>query len=189
MMAPQTLLLLALLGAQAAASAPTTTPPAVTAPPPVTAPPALVEPQAPLPLLRAQYEWGYAGADGQGKGTLNVLINPATGRTVLELQGLGERLMLLEGDSAAGYRVRIPRQDLDTTAATLGAVPLPFFPQVASVDALYRLLAEGAGPGVKVTRRDPSGPVKLQYQGVDDKGKEVMVWLERKRWETTAAAS
>ena len=139
--------------------------------------------------LRAQYGWGYAGAQGQGKGTCNVLIEPGKGRVVLELQGLGERLMLLEGDSAAGYRVRIPRQDLDTTAATLGAVPLPFFPQVASVDALYRLLAEGAGPGVKVTRRDPSGPVKLQYQGVDDKGKEVMVWLERKRWETTAAAS
>ena len=137
--------------------------------------------------LRAQYAWGYAGAQGQGKGTCNVLIEPAKGRVVLELQGLGERLMLLEGDRAGGYRVRIPRQELDTTAATLGAVPLPFFPQLASVDALYRLLAEGAGPGVKVTRRDPSGPVKLQYQGVDDKGKEVQVWLERKRWEPTAS--
>ena len=152
------------------------------------APPAAVAAVQPA-LLRAQYDWGYAGAQGQGKGTCNVLIEPAKGRVVLELQGLGERLMLLEGDSAGGYRVRIPRQDLDTTAATLGAVPLPFFPQLPSVDALYRLLAEGAGPGVKVTKRDPSGPVKLRYQGVDDKGKEVMVWLERKRWEPTASAS
>ena len=156
-------------------------------PTPVQAPapaPAQAEPApAPRPLLRAQYQWGYAGADGQGKGTLNVLINPATGRTVLELQGLGERLMLLEGDSAAGYRVQIPRQKIDTSAPTLAAVPLPFFPQLGSPDALYRMLADGAGPGVKVTRRDPQGPVKLSYKGDDDKGREILVWLARTRWE------
>jgi hypothetical protein len=54
---------------------------------------------------------------------------------------------------------------------------------VGSVDALYRLLTEGSGAGVKVTRRDASGPVKLRYQGSDDKGREIMVWLARTRWE------
>jgi hypothetical protein len=134
-------------------------------------------------LLRAQYQWGYAGNDGQGKGTLNVLLDPATGRAVLELMGLGERLMLLEGDSATGYRVQIPRQKIDASAPTLAAVPLPFFPQVGNVDAIYRLLAEGTGAGVKVTKRDASGPVKLRYEGRDDRGKEIMVWLARTRWE------
>ena len=152
------------------------------------APPATPGPQAapapaPKPLLRAQYQWGYVGADGQGKGTLSVLIDPATGRTVLELQGLGERLMLLDGDSSAGYRVQIPRQKLDEKAATLAALPLPFFPQLGSPDGLYRMLADGTGTGVKVTRKDAKGPVKLRYQGNDDKGREVMVWLERTRWE------
>ena len=189
MMAPQTLLLLALLGAQAAASAPTTTPPAVTAPPPVTAPPALVEPQAPLPLLRAQYEWGYAGADGQGKGTLSVLIEPGPGRLILELQGLGERLMLLEGNAASGFHIQIPRQKLDQQAPTLAAVPLPFLPQVGSPSALYRLLTEGSGPGVKVSKRDKLGPVKMRYEGVDEKNREVLVWLQRTRWEPQGAAT
>jgi len=154
--------------------------------------PAQAPPQAPplaapaptrAPLLRAQYQWGYAGNDGQGKGTLNVLLDPATGRAVLELMGLGERLMLLEGDSATGYRVQIPRQKIDASAPTLAAVPLPFFPQVGNVDAIYRLLAEGTGAGVKVTKRDASGPVKLRYEGRDDRGKEIMVWLARTRWE------
>jgi hypothetical protein len=137
-------------------------------------------------LLRAQYQWGYAGADGQGKGTLNVLLDPATGRTVVELMGLGERLMLLDGDRATGYRVQIPRQKIDASAPTLAAVPLPFFPQVGSIDALYQLLSDGAGPGVKVTKRDAQGPVKLRYQGNDDRGREVMVWLARTRWELPA---
>ena len=150
------------------------------------APPALIEAPAPLPHLRAQYGWGYAGADGQGKGTLSVLIDPATGRTVLELQGLGERLMLLEGDTKAGFRIQIPRRKVDLQAPTLAAIPLPFFPQLAGPTALYRLLSEGAGPGVKVTKRDALGPVKLTYQGADDQGREVMVWLQRTRWEPTA---
>jgi len=141
---------------------------------------------APAPMLKAQYDWGYAGADGQGKGDLTVQLDPATGQAILELQGLGERLMLLQGDRASGYRVQIPRQKIDASAPTLAAVPLPFFPQVGNVDALYRLLAEGTGAGVKVTKRDASGPVKLRYQGKDDRGREIMVWLERTRWELQA---
>jgi hypothetical protein len=151
--------------------------------PPAAAPAIEAPPAAPRPQVRAQYRWGYAGADGQGKGVLSVLLEPATGRTVLELQGLGERLLLLEGDRASGYRVQIPRQELDVRAATLDAIPLPFFPQLGSPEALYRMLAEGTGAGVKVTKKDDQGPVKLRYQGDDAKGREVMVWLERTRWE------
>lgn len=174
-----------ILAGALAAQAPPGAPPPAAAAAPGKEPAALSGPA--LTTLRAQYQWGYAGADGQGKGVLNVLVETASGRTVVELHGLGERLMFLEGDAAAGYRVQIPRRQLDERAATLGAVPLPFFPQIASPDALYRLLAEGAGPGVKVTKRDSQGPVKLRYQGNDDRGKEVMVWLERKRWEAWTA--
>ena len=167
-------LLLALSGAQA---------PAV--PPP---PPAAVQAPAPAQsLLRAQYGWGYAGSDGQGKGTLSVLIEPASGRTILELQGLGERLVLLDGNDADGFHLQIPRQKVDLRAPTLGAVPLPFFPILGSPAALYRLLTEGAGPGVKVTRKDALGPVKLRYDGKDDRGREVTIWLQRTRWEPSPA--
>jgi len=167
------LFLTGLLAAQPAAPQP---------PPPGGAGPQTPAP-APAATLRAQYKWGYAGVDGQGKGTLNVLLEPGTGRTVLELMGLGERLVLLEGDAASGYRVQIPREKVDQRAATLGAMPLPFLPQVGSPEALRRLLAQGEGPGVKVTRRDSQGPVKLRYDGRDDRNKEVTVWLERTRWE------
>lgn len=155
-------------------------------PQPAAPQPAAVAP-APLPLLRAQYGWGYAGADGQGKGTLSVLIDPASGRTVLELQGLGERLMLLDGDPKAGFHLQIPRRKLDQQAPSLAAIPLPFLPQLATPGALYRLLSQGEGPGVKVTKRDSLGPVKLSYKGVDDQGKEVLVWLQRTRWEPESA--
>jgi hypothetical protein len=138
---------------------------------------------APRPLLRAQYAWGFAGGRDQGKGTLAVLIEPATGRTVLEIQGLGERLALLEGDRATGYRVQIPRQKVDVRAASLAGIPLPFFPELGSADHLYQLLADGTAAGVQVTQRDASGPVKLRYQGTDAKGKDLTVWLERTRWE------
>jgi|GEM_PF-387759 hypothetical protein len=138
---------------------------------------------APRPLLRAQYAWGFAGGRDQGKGTLAVLIEPATGRTVLEIQGLGERLALLEGDRATGYRVQIPRQKVDVRAASLAGIPLPFFPELGSADQLYQLLADGTAAGVQVTQRDASGPVKLRYQGTDAKGKDLTVWLERTRWE------
>lgn len=146
-------------------------------------PPSLPAPApAPAQPLRAQYGWGYAGPDGEGKGSLSVLLEPASGRIVLEIHGLGERLVLLTGDRG-GYRVQIPRQNLDQQAPSLGALPLPFLPQVGSCENLHRLLTEGVGPGIKVTKRDAKGPVKLRFAGKDDKGHEVMVWLNRTRWE------
>jgi hypothetical protein len=176
----QRLFLAALLGGACPAQ---TAPPAQTASPAPTSSPAPAAVPASRPLLRAQYQWGYVGAGGQGKGTLSLLLDPATGRAVLELQGLGERLMLLEGDRAAGYRVQIPRQKIDASAPTLDAVPLPFLPRLGGFDALYLLVTEGTGAGVTVTKSDKSGPVKLKYQGNDDDGKEVMIWLTRTRWE------
>jgi hypothetical protein len=143
--------------------------------------------QAPLVLkteiIRAQYSWGYLGDDGEGKGTLAVLVAAATGQVVLELHGVGERLMLLEGDGAKGYRVQIPRQKIDESAAKLAELPLPFLPQINTPEALRALLTSGIGPGVKVTKKDAKGPIKLKYQGKDDRGKEVQVWLQRTRIE------
>ena len=121
--------------------------------------------------------------EGEGKGTLNILLEPATEKVVLELYGLGERLMLLTGDRTGGYRVQIPRRELDLKGASFGELPLPFLPQLGSAEALHRLLAEGSGPGVKVTKRDGKGPVKLRYSGQDEHGKDVMVWLQRLRWD------
>lgn len=133
--------------------------------------------------IRAQYDWGYASAEGSGKGTLAVLIEPATGRVVMELHGVGERLMLLTGDRATGYRVQIPREELDQQAASLGALPLPFLPQVGSPEALLSLLKEGKGPGVKASRIDKDGPRNLTATGKDRNAKEYTVWLKRSRWE------
>lgn len=135
-------------------------------------------------IIRAQYSWGYLGNDGEGKGTLAVLVDAATGHVVLELHGVGERLMLLEGDRAKGYRVQIPRQSLDETAPVFGDLPLPFLPQIRTPEGLRDLIASGIGPGVKVTKQDAKGPVKLKYQGKDDRGKEVQVWLTRNRIDT-----
>lgn len=146
---------------------------------PAPAPPA---PPAPRPL-KAQYEWGFVGADGEGKGTLSALLDPASGKVVLELHGLGERLVLLQGEGATGYRIQIPRQKLDRTVKSLGELPVPFLPKVGSAEALLRLLEQGEGPGVKVGAQDASGPVKLRYQGKDEQGNDVMVWLTRTRWE------
>ena len=136
-----------------------------------------------LPPLRAQYGWGYAGADGEGKGTLSVLLEPSSGRLVLEIHGLGERLVFLSGDRATGYRVQVPRREVDEIAPGLDRLPLPFLPQLGTVEGLYRFLAQGEGKGVKVTKKDAKGPVKLRYTGEDDRGREVMVWLTRTRWE------
>jgi hypothetical protein len=138
---------------------------------------------AQAPLVKAQYDWGYASPDGQGKGSLAVLVDPATGRTVLELQGLGERLLLLDGNPRDGFHLLIPRREVDQRAATLGALSLPFLPKLGSPDGLYRLLTQGEAPGVKVTKKDKDGPVKMRYDGVDDGGKELTVWLTRTRWE------
>jgi len=146
------------------------------------APPPLSTP-APATPIRAQYGWGYAGPDGEGVGTLSLLMEPASGRLVLELHAPGERLVLLEGDGASGYRLLVPRQKLDQRAASLSQLPLPFLPQVSSVEALLRLLRTGEGTGVSVTKKDAQGPLKLHWQGKDARGKEEQVWLERKRWE------
>jgi hypothetical protein len=116
-------------------------------------------------------------------GTLSLLMEPASGRLVLELHAPGERLVLLEGDRAAGYRLQVPRQKIDQRALLLSQLPLPFLPQVPSVEALLRLLRTGEGAGVTVTKKDAQGPLKLHWQGKDLRGKDEHVWLERKRWE------
>lgn len=133
--------------------------------------------------LKAQYAWGYLGADGEGRGTLSLLLESGSGRLVLELHGLGERLVFLEGDRSGGYRLRIPKREIDQRAASLKDLDLPFLPHLGSVEALRALLAEGRGPGVKVAKRDIQGPVKLSYEGKDPAGKTVKVWLTRERWE------
>lgn len=149
---------------------------------PFQVPPAEVAP-APAAPVRAQYGWGYAGPGGEGVGTLNLLMDPASGRLVAELHGLGERLLLLEGDRASGYRLQVPRQKIDQRSATLAGLPLPFLPQVSSVEALLDLLRSGAGPGVAVLKKDATGPLKLHWRGRDPKGRDEQVWLDRKRWE------
>jgi hypothetical protein len=136
-------------------------------------------PPAPAPF-KALYAWGYLGAEGEGQGTLAVLLEPATGKLVMELHGLGERLVFLTGDAASGYRVQVPRQKLDVQAPTLAGLPLPFLPQVGSPEALRKLLQEGSGPGVKVQKQGPNGPLKLHYVGKDARGREEQVWLTRK---------
>lgn len=146
------------------------------APPPAPAP-------TPATPVRAQYGWGYAGPDGEGVGTLSLLMDAATGRLVVELHGPGERLMLLEGNHASGYRLQVPRQKLDQRAPYLAQLPLPFLPQVPSVEALLRLLRTGEGTGVSVLKKDAQGPLKLHWRGKDARGKDQQVWLDRKRWE------
>jgi hypothetical protein len=116
-------------------------------------------------------------------GTLSLLLDAASGRLVLELHAPGERLLLLEGDRASGYRLQVPRQKVDQRAGSLAQLPLPFLPQVPSVEALARLLRTGEGPGLTVTKRDAKGPLKLHWQGKDPRGKDEQVWLDRKRWE------
>ncbi|HJV49554.1 MAG TPA: hypothetical protein VJ549_09800 [Geothrix sp.] len=146
-------------------------------------PPALSAPaQTPAPI-RAQYGWGYAGPDGEGVGTLSLLMEPASGRLVIELHAPGERLLLLEGDAASGYRLQVPRQKVDQRAASLAQLPLPFLPQIPSVEALLKLLRTGEGAGVSVTKKDAQGPLKLHWRGKDPRGKDEQVWLDRKRWE------
>lgn len=150
---------------------------------PLQVPAQVAAPSAPSLPLRAQYAWGYLGEDGEGRGTLSLRLVPATGQVILEVHGLGERLVLLEGRAEGGYRLRIPRQQVDRQAASLRDLDLPFLPQLASPEALFRLVTEGAGPGVTASKRDAEGPVKLHYAGKDERGKAVEVWLTRQRWE------
>lgn len=146
------------------------------------APPALSVPAQPAPI-RAQYGWGYAGPDGEGVGTLSLLMEPLSGRLVLELHAPGERMLLLEGDRATGYRLQVPRRKLDERAPALSQLSLPFLPQVASVEGLLQLLRTGEGPGMSVQKKDAQGPLKLQWKGKDARGRDEQVWLDRKRWE------
>lgn len=142
-----------------------------------------VPPQTPV-TLKAQYSWGYAGADGEGQGTLAILLEPVSGRLVIELHGLGERLALAAGDRATGYRIQIPRRNMDQMAPDVAGLRLPFLPSLGGIEGLQRLMTLGEGPGVKVTKRDKLGPKKMKYKGKDENGKEVLVWLTRERWET-----
>jgi hypothetical protein len=152
-------------------------------PPPVYAPVPVLRAPATAASIRAQYGWGYAGPDGEGIGTLSLLMEPASGRLVIELHAPGERLLLLEGDAATGYRMQVPRHKLDQHAAYLAQLPLPFLPQVLSVEGLLHLLRTGEGVGVSVLKKDAEGPLKLHWRGKDAHGKEEQVWLDRKRWE------
>jgi hypothetical protein len=133
--------------------------------------------------IRAQYGWGYAGPDGEGVGTLSLLMEANRGRLILELHAPGERLLLLEGDAASGYRLQVPRRQVDQRAAYLSQLSLPFLPQVLSVEGLLHLLRTGEGAGVSVQKKDAQGPLKLHWQGKDPKGRDEQVWLDRKRWE------
>jgi hypothetical protein len=133
--------------------------------------------------VKAQYDWGYASPDGTGKGILTVLLDPGTGRTIIELQGLGERLLFLEGNPKDGFHLLIPRREVDQRAASLANLSLPFLPRLGSPQGLYELLTKGEAPGVKVSRKDGNGPVKMRYDGKDENGKELTVWLSRTRWE------
>jgi hypothetical protein len=149
-------------------------------------PPGLQAPSSPLPAaeaIRAQYAWGYVGEGGEGKGLLSVLVEAASGAVIVEVQGLGERLVLLKGDAATGYHLLIPRREVDARAATMADLPIPFIPQLGNPAALRTLLVDGTGPGVQVSKRDAWGPVKLRYLGKDEQGREVRVWLERKLWQ------
>ena len=147
-------------------------------------PPALSTPATATPV-RAQYGLGYVGPDGEGVGTLSLLMEAGSGKLVMELHAPGERLVLLEGDQATGYRLQVPRQKVDQRAASLAQLPIPFLPQVQSVEGLLRLLRTGEGMGVSVQKKDAQGPLKLHWKGKDARGKDEQVWLDRKRWETS----
>jgi hypothetical protein len=133
--------------------------------------------------LKAQYKWGYLGPEGQGHGTMSVLVAEPSEQVVIELQGMGERIMLLSGDRTSGYRLQIPRQGVDLQRPDLAALPMPLLPEVENAKGLENLLRQGTTPGVSVTNRDSEGPIKLHYSGKNGKGEEVEVWLTRTRWE------
>ena len=142
-------------------------------------------PPAPLPFssLRAEYKWSLRGEKESGSGSLVVLLTPASGRLVLEVFSYGDRLALVDGDTAAGYQVVLPKQDVNRTVPALEDLPIPFLPQAGSVDALARALAFGEGDGLSVDTRDGLGPVKLGFTGQDDAGRPIAVQLTRKRWQ------
>jgi len=148
-------------------------------------PPALVEHQQAKPprSFRAMYDWGFASPSGEGKGTLAVLVDTSTNRVVIEIHVIGERLVLLEGDGESGYRLLIPRNGVDESAPALGGLPIPFLPKLNNATDLARLLLEGAGPGIKASRRDGKGPKRLRWDGKDDRNEQCTVWLKRTRFD------
>ncbi|HEU4952044.1 MAG TPA: hypothetical protein VFT46_08820, partial [Holophagaceae bacterium] len=96
-------------------------PPAPTPPAhPPTAQPAPAPP-APLPFasVRAKYKWSLRDGKESGSGTLVVLLAPASGKLVLEIFSFSDRLALVDGDSARGYQVVLPRQQVNRTVPTL----------------------------------------------------------------------
>ena len=148
-------------------------------------PPAIQAPAKPLPFasLKAEYKWSFRGAADSGSGTLALRLEPASGKLVLEVFSFGDRLALVDGDSADGYQVVLPKEQVNRTVPGLADLPLPFLPQSGSVEALARALADGEGEGLSVEKRDTRGPVKLRYTGRDNAGRPVEVQLIRKRWE------
>jgi hypothetical protein len=154
--------------------------------PPLVQAPAQVQPApaAAHPAVRAQYGWSFEAAEANGSGTLSLLMEPASGRLVLEIHSYGERLALLSGDAASGYRLQLPKEQKDLTRPSLAELPLPFLPEVKSVDALLRALEKGEGSGLAVLKaKEGEPPLKLRYKCLDEKGETVLLWLTRKRWE------
>jgi hypothetical protein len=147
-------------------------------------PPAIVaQPQPQRRAFRAVYDWGFASPSGEGKGALAVLVDTATDRVVVELHAISERLVLLEGDGEAGYRLLIPKNGVDERADALGALHIPFMPTLNDGADLARLLIDGAGPGIKASRRDAKGPKRLRWDGKDHRGEPCTIWLKRTRFE------
>lgn len=154
-------------------------------PPAIQAPIQTPAPETPLlfTTLKAQYKWSFRGAKDSGSGSLALRLEPGSGKLVLEVFSYGERLALVDGDSAGGYQLVLPKEQVNRTVPTLAELPLPFLPQAGSVEALARALALGEGDGLSVEKRDAQGPVKLRYAGRDSEGNPVEVRLTRKRWE------
>ena len=146
--------------------------------------PAHEQPPQPPQAFRAMYDWGFASPSGEGKGTLAVLVDLSNGSVIIELHALGERLMLLDGNKASGYRVQIPRDGVDERAPSLSGLPIPFLPTLSDANGLVRLLKEGTGPGVKANRKDANGPRQLRWDGKDNRGAACTVWLKRTRFDT-----
>jgi len=152
-------------------------------------PPLLIAPEEPQQpqqhqAFRAIYDWGFASPSGEGKGTLAVLLEPFSGRVIIELYALSERLMLLEGNTENGYRIQIPRNGVDERASLLSELPIPFLPALKDANGLARLLLEGIGHGVKASRKDSHGPKRLRWEGKDDKNEHCAVWLKRVRFDS-----
>ena len=148
-------------------------------------PPALIEHDQPkeMQAFRAIYDWGFASPSGEGKGALVVLVDLSDGKIIIELHALGERLMLLDGAAASGYRVQIPRNSVDERSSSLSSLPIPFLPILKDPSGLFMLLTEGKAPGVRASRKDANGPRRLRWNGKDDRGESCTVWLTRTRFE------